>query len=265
MIRQLSAAAAVLWIVLTAGCSTTPPPPKQEEKAASGPVYFTVDPATAASIAGKITFKGARPRMQKLRIDEDAGCMQINKAGLFEETVLVGGKDGALANVFVYVKKGLEGKQFAPPLPEQSVTIDQKSCRFAPHVLGVRVNQMIRVTNSDPVTHNIHPQPKENREWNQSQPEGSPALERRFVRPEMFVRIKCNVHSWMRAYVSVMEHPYFAVTGPDGSFEIPNLPPGDYTIEAWQEKLGTQEVQVHLEPSARQSVALTFPGATKAL
>ncbi len=250
-----------LTVLLAAcvGCSSSTPIPVKEA-AAPAPSYFVVNTQTAATITGKITFKGAKPRRQAIRIDEDLGCVQLNKAGLLEESVIVHGQGAALANVFVYIKKGLEGKQFAPPSAVETVTIDQKGCRFGPHVLGIRAGQTLRVTNSDPLTHNIHPQARMNREWNQSQEPGAPALERKFVRPEIMVRVKCNVHSWMRAYVGVVEHPYFAVTGEDGTFAIPNLPPGDYTIEAWQEKLGAQELQVHVEPSAQKSVAFTFTG-----
>jgi len=250
-------------MLAVAGCSTAPPAaqPASEKKAAE-PAYSTVDPGTAATLRGKVTFAGRRPTPQAIRIDEDATCVQLNKGRLLDESILIG-KGGTLASVFVYVKKGLEGKRFAPPPAGQVVTIDQKNCRFEPHVLGVRVGQTLRVTNSDPVTHNIHPQPQMNYEWNQSQEQGAEPLERKFVRPEMFIRVKCNVHSWMRAYVSAMEHPYFAVTGADGSFAIPNLPPGDYVLEAWQEKLGTREIAVTLAPSEQKPVEFTFTGASK--
>jgi len=255
-LRKLKLAPLLLLV-----CCSGPPPPAAK-KEAPPPVYFTVDPQTAATLRGKIIFKGPRPPRQKLRIDEDASCVQLNRGGLLEETVIVNA-GGALANVFVYVKKGLEGKTFAPPPPGDVVTIDQKNCRFAPHVIGLRVGQTLRVTNSDPVTHNIHPQPQMNREWNQSQEQGALPLERKFVRPETMMRVKCNVHSWMRAYVSAVEHPYFAVTGADGSFEIKNLPPGSYTIEAWQEKLGAQELPVDVAPSAEKSLEFVFTGASK--
>lgn len=243
---------------LMAACSQSPKAVPEAKKEAP-PSYFQVDPGTAVTITGKVFLKGAKPVRKKLEIDEDPACVKLNKAGLFEETVMVNA-NGTLANVFVYVKKGLEGKQFAPPPATDVVTIDQKGCRFTPHVLGVRTGQTISVTNSDPLTHNIHPQPKMNREWNQSQPEGAPPLERRFVRPEMMIRVKCNVHSWMRAYIGAMEHPYFAVTGSDGSFEIRNLPPGEYTVEAWQEKLGSQEQQVTLAPSSKSEMVFSFQG-----
>jgi len=247
-------------LLVAVGCSGPPPPAAKKE--APAPVYFTVDPRTASTLRGKILFKGPRPPRQKLRIDEDPSCVKLNPGGLLEETIIVNA-GGALANVFVHVKKGLEDKKFAPPPPGEVVTIDQKNCHFVPHVLALRVGQTLRVTNSDPVTHNIHPQPQMNREWNQSQEPGGPALERKFVRPETMMRVKCNVHSWMRAYVSAVEHPYFAVTGADGSFEIGNLPPGSYTIEAWQEKLGQQEMVVEVPPSAEKSLEFVFTGASK--
>ena len=244
----------LLWAV---ACSS--PPVKKQEAA---PTYFTVNPQTAATLRGQVIFKGPRPKPPALRIDEDAACVQLNHGRLLEESILVN-SSGALGNVFVYVKKGLEGKQFAPPPPGEVVTIDQKNCRFDPHVIGVRVGQTLRISNSDPVTHNIHPMPAQNREWNQSQEQGAPALERKFVRAETMIRVKCNVHSWMRAYVSAMEHPYFAVTRADGSFEIANLPPGSYTIEAWQEKFGPQEMAVELAPSEQKPVEFVFTGVSK--
>jgi plastocyanin len=250
----------ILIFVCLPGCSdqtATAPAGKQTQPEA--PAYFTVDRNTSAAIRGRVVFKGPRPARLALRIDEDPACQKLNRGRLLDESVLVK-SGGALANVFVYVKTGLEGKKFAPPPPGEIVTIDQKSCRFDPHVLGVRVGQTLRITNSDPVTHNIHPQPTQNREWNQSQEPGAAALERKFVRPEIMMRVKCNVHAWMRAYVSAMDHPYFAVTGEDGSFEIAGLPPGDYAIEARHEKLGQQEVAATLVPSETKAVDFVFTG-----
>lgn len=261
MTRWLNRAiAAAILCILATGCSSPNPqrgkesttPPKAET-----PTYFRVDPGTAGTASGKIAFTGRKPARVALRIDEDPVCVRLNKGGLFDESVVVNA-NGTLANVFVYVKEGLGGKAFEPA--GEPLVIDQKGCRFAPRMLGVRVGQMLRVTNSDPLTHNIHPMPQNSREWNQSQPEGAAPLERKFVRPEMMVRVKCNVHSWMRAYINVMEHPYFAVSGKDGAFEIPNLPPGEYMLEALHETLGAQQQRILVPASGRADVAFTFKG-----
>jgi hypothetical protein len=136
--------------------------------------------------------------------------------------------------------------------------MDQHGCWFRPRVIGVQTGQILRVTNTDPVTHNIHPLPHDNREWNRSQGAGTDALERKFARPEVMIPVKCNIHSWMHAFIGVVAHPYFAVSGDDGSFEIRNVPPGDYLVEAWHEKLGTIEQHVTLAPSATAKVDFTF-------
>jgi plastocyanin len=166
--------------------------------------------------------------------------------------------NGTLANVFVYVKAGLEGKTFEAPTGP--VTLDQKGCIYRPHVIGIRAGQTLSVANSDPTTHNVHPMPKANREWNTSQPPKAANLERTFPRPETMIPVKCNVHPWMKSWLGVMDHPYFAVTGNQGTFELKGLPPGDYTVEAWHEKYGTSEQKVTLAASANQTVEFTFKG-----
>jgi plastocyanin len=251
------AVAALLVLVGCAG-SLSPDTAKKTEPEKKEPVaYFHVDPSTAGVVSGKIAYKGPKPARKKLRIDEDPVCTKLNRNGLYDEAIVVN-KNGTLANVFLYIKAGLEGKRFE--VPKEPVVIDQKGCRFGPRVFGVQVGQIIKVTNSDPLTHNIHPMPKNNREWNQSQGEGDPPLERKFVRPEVMVRVKCNVHSWMRAHVGAVDHPYFTVTGEDGSFEIRNLPPGEYTLEAWHEKLGVQEQKLTVSPSGKSEAVFTFQG-----
>jgi plastocyanin len=149
-----------------------------------------------------------------------------------------------VANAFIYVEKGLEGKVFETP--SKPVVIDQHGCWFRPRVLGIQAGQPLQVVNSDPVTHNIHPMGSVNREWNHSQGPGDDPILRKFTKPEIMIPIKCNIHSWMHAFIGVLDHPFFAVSSDDGSFTLPNLPPGSYTVAVWQEKLGTtrQEVTV---------------------
>jgi plastocyanin len=190
-------------------------------------------------------------------MSEDPACIEAHHGKAYDES-LVASANGALANVFVYIKSGLEGKTFETP--SAPVVIDQQGCWFRPRVMGIQTGQTLRVTNSDPVTHNIHPLAQINREWNHSQGQGDPPLNRRFIKPEVMIRIKCNIHSWMRAYIGVLAHPYFGVTGADGSFEIRNLPPGDYVLEAWHESLGVQDQPVKITPSGKVEVNFKFQG-----
>ena len=218
-------------------------------------VFALAAPAAAGNLTGKVMFTGVKPQPNKIDIDEDPECAALHKTPVYDQSEIVN-RNRTLANVFVYVKSGLEGKKFAPP--NTPVTIDQRGCWFIPRVLGIQVGQMLRVTNSDPVTHNIHPRPHENREWNHSQSPGAPPIERKFTIPEIMVRVKCNIHGWMHAWIGVVDNPYFAVTGSDGTFDLKDLPPGKYTIAAWQEVLGSQEQTVTVPAKGASSIAFTY-------
>jgi plastocyanin len=216
---------------------------------------FHVDPATAGSISGTIGYTGPRPTPKKIDMSEDPACVAAHQGKAFDESLVVSPK-GALGNAFIYIKAGLEGKRFETP--SAPVTIDQKGCWFRPRILGIQTGQTLQVVNSDPVTHNIHPMAEINREWNHSQGAGDAPLARRFIKPEVMIRVKCNIHSWMHAYIGVVDNPYFAVSKDDGSFTIPNLPPGTYTLGVWHETLGTQEQQITVVPHANTSANITF-------
>jgi plastocyanin len=224
------------------------------------PSYFKVDPATAGSITGKVTFSGKRLPRKKVDMDEDPQCQSLHKTPVFDDAAAVN-RRGGLANVFVYVKSGLEGKTFEPP--STPVVIDQRGCWFNPRVLGIQTGQTLEVLNSDPVTHNIHPRAHINREWNQSQSSGAPPIRRRFSKQEVMIRVKCNIHAWMHDWIGVVDNPYFAVTGPDGSFSLKNLPPGHYVLETWQEELGTQEQQVTVPPAGSESLTFAYKEQSK--
>jgi len=241
-------------LVLT-GCSDSGPKEKVSERA-SRPAYYAINPATAGVIDGVVRFTGKKPRMKPIDMSSDPACVEAHRKP-YDESLVVGEK-GALANVFVYVKTGLERKRFAPPA--EPATIDQRGCWFRPRVLGIQVGQTLTVVNSDPVTHNIHPVAHVNREWNHSQGAGDPPMSRRFLMPEIMIPVKCNIHSWMHTYIGVLDHPYFSVSAKDGRFEIRNVPPGDYVIEAWQERLGTQRHEITLRPSGTAETAFTFQG-----
>lgn len=221
------------------------------------PEYFKVDPATSASISGSVRFTGRKPARKAVDMSNDPACVKAHGERAFDESEVVN-TDGTLANVFVYVKTGLEGKTFE--VPATSAAIDQRGCWFRPRMLGMQVGQRLEVTNSDPVTHNIHPMAEVNREWNHSQGEGDAPLERKFLKPEVLIRVKCNIHSWMHALIGVTANPYFAVTGADGSFTLPNLPPGEYTIEAVHEKLGVQDQKITVGAKGAGVADFTFKG-----
>jgi hypothetical protein len=248
-----------LFAALLCGCSKTggsgtPAASKPEEK----PVLYHVDPATAGTLTGSIRFTGRKPAPKMIDMDQEPECARLHKGGLRPDEPVVLNPNGTLANVFVYLKTGLEGKHFE--VPASSVAIDQNGCWFQPRVLGLQTGQALNVTNSDPVTHNIHPMAHVNREWNHSQGQGDPPLSRRFIRPEVMIPVKCNIHKWMHAFIGVVEHPYFAVTGANGAFELSNVPPGTYTIAAWQEALGSQEQPITVPASGKIAVSFTFKG-----
>jgi plastocyanin len=238
-------------------CTVTYTRSGEKSKESAAPVYFKVDPATAGSLTGTVRFSGAKPTRKPVDMSGDPACAQAHHGKAYDESIAVG-PGGALANVFIYIKSGLEDKKFESPA--EPATIDQRGCWFYPRVLGIQAGQQFRVTNSDPVTHNIHPLAVVNREWNHSQGEGDPPLARKFIKPEVMIRVKCNIHSWMHAFIGVLDHPYFAVTGTDGAYSIKNIPPGNYVIEAWHETLGTQQRNIRVSNSGSIETAFTFKG-----
>jgi plastocyanin len=257
LMRQSPALALCCSAAVLAGCARTTQKPQAEAKTEKPPAYFHVDPGTAGSIAGIIRFTGKKPRPKLIDMSGDPACVEAHHGKAYEESLVVN-PNGTVAGVFIYIKSGLEGKQFE--IPTSPVTIDQRGCSFQPRVLGIQAGQPLLITNSDPVTHNIHPLAQVNREWNHSQGQGEPPLTRRFPRPEVMIPVKCNIHSWMHAFIGVVAHPYYAVTGADGTFQIPNVPPGDYALEVWHETLGVQDRNITLAPSGKVEADFTLKG-----
>ena len=216
------------------------------------PKYYQVDRATAGGVRGTVLFAGNAPAAKRIPMEAEPDCAALHNAPVFDETVKA--RDGRLADVFVYVKAGLEGKTFEPP--RTAVVLDQHGCLFVPRVVALRAGQTITVKNSDPVSHNIHPTPRNNRDWNQQQPPSSPDLQRRFARPEVMIPLKCNIHAWMKTYIGVLDHPYSAVTDASGEFTFDPLPPGKYTVAAWHESFGerVQEVEVRKGEAAELKI-----------
>ncbi len=201
------------------------------------------------TVSGTISYNGTPLPPKKIDTSADPACGTANPNLSTEDTVV---KDGKLANVFVYVKDGTTADgtkigDYTFPTPSEAALLDQKGCHYVPHIQGVMVNQKLKITNSDPTQHNVHPTPKSNPEWNQTQANGAAPIEKSFSRAEVLIPVKCNQHPWMKSYVGVLKHPFFAVSGDDGSFTIKGLPPGKYTIAAWHEKGGPNGTERPME------------------
>lgn len=224
------------------------------------PAGKKVDPSTAGEVKGTVKLEGAAPKNEPIKMNADPTCMRESKGTPLQEVYEV--DNGNLANVFVYVKDGLGN--YIYDTPTEPVKLDQQGCRYHPHVFGVRVGQPLQIVNSDPTLHNIHAIPKINQEFNNGQPIQGMKTTHTFTAQEVMIPFKCDVHGWMNAYVGVVNHPYFAVTGKDGSFDLKTLPPGSYTIEAWHEKLGTQTEKVTIGNNETKDITFTFKasGAT---
>lgn len=210
--------------------------------------------ALAGDVSGKISFEGGAPKAAKLMMNADPVCMRAHKEPVFGEEVVVN-KNGTLKNVLIYVKEGLGSKKF--DAPSSKVTFDQRGCQYSPHVLGIQTGQELEVVNSDPTLHNVHSLSKENAQFNVAQPKQGMKLTKKFDKPEMF-KVKCEVHTWMGAYIGVFNHPFFAVTGEDGTFSLKKLPAGDYTIEAWHEKYGAQTIKVKVAAAGEAKADFKF-------
>ena len=246
--RTLVLAACVAALAAACGGGEKP------AEAPAAPVVNPVDAATAGAVTGKVTFMGTPPPSETISMSSDPRCMN---AGAKTETVMVSG-DGSLQNVFVYVKDGLGNLKF--PVPAAPLVLDQKGCQYRPHVFGVQAGQPIEILNSDATLHNIHAWPQTNQEFNVGQALQGMKDTHVFTTQEVMVPFRCDVHRWMNSFVGVVAHPFFAVTGADGSFQLKGLPPGTYTIEAWHEKFGTKTASVTIGAKESKDVAFTFSG-----
>jgi plastocyanin len=239
-------------IVLTAvsmSCGGGEPAPAARTPAADAK---RVDDSKTGILAGRVGYEGPVPANPPVKLDGDPACAAQHPAGLPLDRVLV--NNGGLENVFVYVKSGLDSYAF--DIPTVPVTVDQKGCKYVPHVFGVRVGQPVEFVNSDATLHNVHAMGNVNQQFNFAQAVQGIKNSKTFTAPEVMVPFKCNVHNWMSAYAGVLTHPYFAVTASGGSFELNNVPAGTYTIEAWHEALGTQVQTVTL--GEKESTTIDF-------
>ncbi len=213
-------------------------------------------PLGSGSISGSINFTGTASSNPTIDMAEEAQCAEKYSGSVTDPILSV--TDGKLGNVFVRITGGLPAGPY--PAPSAPAVLDQDGCLYHPRVVGVMVGQDLEIRNSDPVLHNIKAVPTENRGFNISQPREGMTTTRTFNTPEVMVPMECSVHGWMNAYVGVSEHPYFAVSGENGSFSISGLPDGTYQLEAWHETLGTQSAEVTVGDGAMASVEITFSG-----
>ena len=210
---------------------------------------------TSGIITGTVTYTGTPAKPEPINMSKQPECAKLYPKPLMTEKVVTG-PGNTLQNVVVYISAGASD---VSPVPANPVIFDQQNCRYTTHVLAFRVGEDVSISNSDPWSHNIHPIPRINREWNKLQPPTTPPFSYSYDKEE-FIPVKCNIHAWMQAYFIVLKTSYFAVTGQDGRFAMPNLPPGKYTITAWHETFGTQSQEITIMNGQSLTVDFIFPG-----
>src|SRR5271170_3590568 len=204
------------------------------------------------TVSGKVTFTGTPAKMKPIDMSKEPSCAKMYTTPQLGESVVTGSGD-SLENVVVYVSAGAPDDA----VPSTAAVFTQKGCRYIPHVLAFQVNQELKIQNEDQTSHNIHPLPKLNREWNKSQPPGTPPISEKYDKAEIFP-VKCNVHPWMHGNFAVLKNSHFAVTGDGGGFTLANLPPGKYTITAYHESYGDQSEDVTVTGSETKTVNFVF-------
>ena len=229
----------------------------KKEQTAEAPPEPTaiIDPATAGSITGTVKLEGIPPVFRPIDMSAEPACVRANRTPVVPPGGVLGPHD-ALADVVVYVKSGLGNYKYDQPT--EPAVLDQKGCMYIPRILAFRTHQLLDIKNTDPVTHNVHPMPHDNKPWNRSLPQGADPFVASFPNQELAIPVACNIHPWMRAYLFVFAHPYFQVTSKPGDFDLANLPPGTYTIEAWHERFGTLDQTVTIGPKESKTITFTF-------
>ena len=255
-----------LGILVAIGCGSGRPQDASatadQKPAGQAPMQIAEAPAGAApaaaagsaSVTGSVRFEGATPAAEKVKMAADPVCAQQHPQPVMTEDVVVNG-NGTLKNVVVFVKEGLSGS--VPP-STTPVVLNQKGCWYTPHVFGIQAGQPLEITNSDSTLHNVNAKPAANPPFNLAQPTAGAKATKKFAKAEVGVSFKCNVHPWMRAYAVVTDHPFFSVTGEDGSFAIKGLPAGTYVLEAWHEKYGAQTQTVTVPEGGSASAEFVF-------
>lgn len=213
---------------------------------------FTYGLPGGGTVSGKITYEGTPAKQKPIDMSKEPSCAKEHATPITTETVVTG-PNNALENVVVYISAGAPDDA----APSQPATFTQKGCQYIPHVLAFQVNQELKVLNDDQTSHNIHPLAKINREWNKSQPPGSPPIVDKYDKME-FIPVKCNIHPWMHGTFAVLKNSHYAISADDGGFKLPSLPPGKYTVTAWHESYGDQSQDVTIAGSETKTVNFSF-------
>ncbi len=258
VIRRFALWFAVPAVLMVSGCrrnAANPEAPSTASPATAVSKAPVIDPATAGSISGVVHFSGKAPERIKIDMSADPACAMSDTPNYTEQYVV---SDGRLANVFVYVKSGIPA--WSAPVDAPPVVMDQKGCRYVPHVIGVQQGGKVEYRNSDPATHNVHTLPEDpaNHSVDVSEMPGSEPQTETFRSPELMIPVRCNNHPWMQAFINVAPNGFFAVTGADGSFTLHGLPPGTYTVAAVHEKLGEQDLQVTVPAKSTAKADFTY-------
>jgi plastocyanin len=243
---HLVVAALIILLTACSGPSSTPVPADTQPQAAKG----------TATISGRVTFEGVPPANEIIRFDADPQCVAETQGEMPRDEAVLLGERSALQNVFVYVMRGLPAARYAPPA--NAVVLDQQKCRYMPRVLGVQVGQALTIRNSDPLLHTVRADATDNPRFNVATPLRGVEVTRTFRAPEVMVPIKCDMHPWMQAHVGVLDHPFFSITDPSGTFSVSGLPPGTFTLAAWHERFGTRTQEITLEADESRSVSFVY-------
>jgi hypothetical protein len=262
--KRKSLAILVLGAAPLVACGGGEPAKPESAAPATAPKAEAAAPAAAGatgggSVSGKVSFEGTVPTAERVKLNADPKCAAMHKDGLEKWQVKV--QDGGLADTLVYVKSPVKGTY---PAPTEAVLLDQQGCDYHPHMVVMRAGQPLKIRNSDDTLHNIHPRPTANGEFNIGQPrQGMESVrdgEKGFSKPEIMIPVGCDVHPWMRAYISVFDNPFYTVTKADGTFEIKGLPAGEYEIEAYHGKLKTQDQKVTIKDGEAATLNFAFKG-----
>lgn len=254
--RKLLSLAALIPLLTLAACggseesSAPEAAPESDAPAATAP-----DLSNAGNLSGTISFTGDAPAATEVALAADPFCQDAHSESVSISPVLVDA-DGGLMNVVVHISAGLEGYSF--DVPSDVLVLNQTGCMYDPHVMAVRAGQTFTILNSDDTLHNVNVQPVNNPSFNAGQPIVGMEMEKVFENAEVGIPARCDVHPWMAAFINVFDHPYFAISGTDGAFSIDQLPPGEYTIEAWHETLGTQTQGVTVAPNETAEISISF-------